>query len=96
MWAASRAASPFRHLASRGTAVPTPHAPALPLEEDTMGEFTAEISRRAESAAASLAAARADGDDYLVAVRLGELGELRRIASEHDVELTLPESTVAC
>ncbi len=60
-----------------------------------MGEFTAEISRRAASAAASLEAARAEGDDYLVAVRLGELGELRRLASEHDIDLTLPESA-AC
>jgi len=53
-----------------------------------MGNFVAELRRRAASATDSLAAARAAGDDYLVSVRLGELSELHRLAADHGVDLT--------
>jgi hypothetical protein len=53
-----------------------------------VAEFDIEISRRAASTADALAAARADGDDFLESVHLGELAELRRIAGEHGVELS--------
>ena len=52
-----------------------------------MGEFAAEISRRAVFAQRDLVRARADGDHYLASVREGELAELLRTAGENGVDL---------
>lgn len=52
-----------------------------------MDEFTAQIGARVAAARASLATARADGDDYLVSVREGELDSLARLASSHGLTL---------
>jgi len=50
-----------------------------------MSEFQQEIEARMESATASLAEARLEGDDYLTQIRLGELESLQRLAAEHQV-----------
>jgi hypothetical protein len=48
-----------------------------------MSEFQQEIQARMETAHRSLDEARAEGDEYLAQVRLGELESLERLASEH-------------
>ena len=48
-----------------------------------MSEFQQEIESRLESAEVSLAEARAQGDDYLAQVRLGEIESLQRLLAEH-------------
>lgn len=60
-----------------------------------MSEFASEVRERVEQARASLAEAEAAGDDYLVAVRLGELESLARLAGEHDVLVPGLEDEVA-
>jgi hypothetical protein len=52
-----------------------------------MTEFHNEIQRRAVEAQTSLAEARADGDDYLAEIRLGEMQSLAHIAAEHGLVL---------
>lgn len=46
-----------------------------------------ELRHRVEAARRSLAAARRDGDEYLVRIRVGELEELGRTAAGHGVEV---------
>jgi hypothetical protein len=55
-----------------------------------MTEFATQLIARVEEAAASLAQARRDGDDYLEEIRLGELESLAHLARSHGV--TLPEA----
>lgn len=60
-----------------------------------MSDFSTEIRLRVDAARRSLADARAEGDDYLVEVRLGELESLARIAADHHLTidgLTLPDA----
>lgn len=52
-----------------------------------MGEFVTEITRRLREAHASLHAARAEGDDFLVEARIAEIEDLQRLAARHDVPL---------
>ncbi|MFP5336328.1 MAG: hypothetical protein ACLGIV_13550 [Actinomycetes bacterium] len=52
-----------------------------------MSEFATEVTERIEQTRQSLAEAEADGDDYLVGVRVGELESLTRLAADHDVEV---------
>ncbi len=52
-----------------------------------MSEFATELAGRAQEAVASLREAAADGDDYLVEVRVGELQSLARLAEDNGVEL---------
>jgi hypothetical protein len=52
-----------------------------------MSEFTAEIRQRVAEAQSELAEARANGDDYLVQLSLGQLESLVRVAAEHYVLL---------
>lgn len=52
-----------------------------------MSEFASEVTERIEQTRQSLAEAEADGDDYLVGVRVGELESLTRLAVDHDVEV---------
>ncbi|MEO7745437.1 MAG: hypothetical protein ABIV05_04345 [Actinomycetota bacterium] len=52
-----------------------------------MDEFTQQISARVAAARQALQQALADGDDYLVAVREGELDSLTRLADSNDVTL---------
>jgi hypothetical protein len=51
-----------------------------------MSEFAHEIAARMDTARRSLDEARADGDDYLIQVRLGEIESLERLAADHDDE----------
>ena len=51
-----------------------------------VSEFQHEIETRMETARRSLEEARAEGDDYLIQVRLGEIESLERLAAEHDDE----------
>lgn len=48
-----------------------------------MTEFLAEIAGRMAAAQRSLEQARADGDDYLISVRLGEIESLQRLRDDH-------------
>jgi len=50
-----------------------------------MSEFGTEIAARVARTTRSLAAARAEQDDYLVSVLYGELESLARVAHDHDV-----------
>ena len=63
-----------------------------------MDAFTAQIGARIAAARTALAAAVAEGDDYRVAVREGELESLTRLASANDVDVTahepLPDATL--
>lgn len=52
-----------------------------------MSEFASEMSGRVDAARTSLVDAEAEGDDYLVDVRVGELESLARVAAEHGVEV---------
>lgn len=60
-----------------------------------MSEFASEITERVAQASSSLADAQAEGDDYLVDVRVGELEELARVAADHDVEVPGLQETLA-
>ncbi len=60
-----------------------------------MSEFRSEISSRIDRVKGDLARGAADGDDYLVAVSLGELESLARIAVEHDVPVDGVDEAVA-
>jgi hypothetical protein len=51
-----------------------------------VSEFQQEIETRMETARRSLDEARAEGDDYLIQVRLGEIESLERLVAEHDDE----------
>jgi hypothetical protein len=51
-----------------------------------MSEFLQEIRTRLDTAHRSLDEARADGDDYLVQVRLGEVESLERLEAENRAE----------
>ena len=48
-----------------------------------MTEFLQEVADRIDAARRSLDQARADGDDYLVQVRTGEIESLQRLKDEH-------------
>ena len=50
-----------------------------------MDEFTHQISARVSAARRALQQALADGDDYLVGVREGELDSLARLAESNGV-----------
>ena len=50
-----------------------------------MDEFTQQISARVSAARLALQQALADGDDYLVGVREGELDSLARLAESNGV-----------
>lgn len=50
-----------------------------------MDEFTQQISARVSAAHLALQQALADGDDYLVGVREGELDSLARLAESNGV-----------
>lgn len=50
-----------------------------------MDEFTQQISARVGAAHRALQQALADGDDYLVGVREGELDSLTRLADSNGV-----------
>ena len=52
-----------------------------------MDEFTQQISARVSAARLALEQALADGDDYLVGVREGELDSLTRLADSNGVTL---------
>jgi hypothetical protein len=52
-----------------------------------MSAFSDEVQQRVSSARRSLHQARAEGDEYLVGVRVGELESLLRMAGEHGIEL---------
>ncbi len=52
-----------------------------------MTEFLSEIRRRIAQTREDLAVARAEGDDYLLGVRLGELESLARLAAENGIEV---------
>ena len=52
-----------------------------------MDEFTQQISARVSAARQALKQALADGDDYLVGVREGELDSLTRLADSNGVTL---------
>lgn len=52
-----------------------------------MTQFQDEVQHRVDVARESLEQARAQGDDYLVEVRVGELQSLVRIAEENDVDI---------
>ncbi|HZI96289.1 MAG TPA: hypothetical protein VFD41_02050 [Actinomycetales bacterium] len=60
-----------------------------------MSEFASEMTDRVTAARTSLADAAAQGDDYLVDVRVGELESLARVAAEHDVEVPGLAETLA-
>ncbi|MFD7921860.1 hypothetical protein ACFV3R_21855 [Streptomyces sp. NPDC059740] len=53
-----------------------------------MKSFTADILQRIRNTEADLDQALASGDDHLVEVELGELEDLRRLATEHGVAVT--------
>lgn len=48
-----------------------------------MTEFLQEAAARLEAARRSLHQARAEGDDYLIQVRSGEIESLQRLMDEH-------------
>ena len=52
-----------------------------------MDEFTQQISARVSAARRALELAHADGDDYLVGIREGELDSLARLADSNGVTL---------
>ncbi len=52
-----------------------------------MDEFTQQLSARVSETRRALQQALADGDDYLVGVREGELDSLTRLAASNDVTL---------
>ncbi len=52
-----------------------------------MSELTLALRTRTQDALASLAQARADDDEQLMHVRLGELNSLARTAAEHDLDM---------
>lgn len=52
-------------------------------EEGRVDEFRNEISSRIDRLKGDVSRGRADGDDYLVEVSLGELESLARIAADH-------------
>ena len=52
-----------------------------------MDEFTQQISARVSAARQALEQAHADGDDYLVGIREGELDSLARLADSNGVTL---------
>lgn len=52
-----------------------------------MSEFANEVGERVQQARQSLAEAEAAGDDYLIAVRVGELESLGRLAADHGLEI---------
>lgn len=56
-----------------------------------MNQLRSTLLARMAAARSSLAAARSDGDDYLVAVREGELDSLTRLAVANDVDLADPD-----
>jgi hypothetical protein len=58
-------------------------------------EFHNEIRRRASEARQSLAEARATGDEYLAGIRVGEIQDLARLASEHGLVLDGVEDALA-
>lgn len=53
-----------------------------------MGEFRSAIQRRLTDAYASLRAAQAEGDHFLVDAREAEIEDLRRLAANNDVDLS--------
>jgi hypothetical protein len=53
-----------------------------------MDAFTAGLLQRIEATETDLTRARETGDEFLAEVEQGELEDLRRLASEHGVELT--------
>ena len=52
-----------------------------------MSQFASEMVDRVTEARVSLDEAHAEGDDYLVHVRIGELESLARVAADHDFEV---------
>ena len=60
-----------------------------------MEDFRNEIRLRAVEAQASLDQARAEGDDYLAEIRLGEMESLARLAAEHAIRLVDVERSLA-
>lgn len=60
-----------------------------------MSEFASELTERVHAASTSLARAEAEGDDYLVDVRLGELESLARSAADHGVDVPGLDETLA-
>lgn len=60
-----------------------------------MSEFASEMTDRVHAASTSMAHAEAEGDDYLVDVRLGELESLARSAADHGVEVPGLAETLA-
>jgi hypothetical protein len=52
-----------------------------------MTDFASEVRDRITAAKQSLSQARAEDDDYLVAVRTGELESLSRLAADNGVEV---------
>ena len=63
---------------------------ALHDPEMRVNQLQSTLAARMAAARASLATARAEGDDYLVAVREGELDSLTRLAVAHDLDLVAP------
>jgi len=60
--------------------------------EVPVSDFGAEIRASVARARRSLAAAREDGDEYLVEVLVSQLESLTRIAADHHVVLDSDES----
>lgn len=54
-----------------------------------MNEFSNQIAVRVALARSALASARAQGQDYLVTVREGELESLAHLAATHDLTIDL-------
>lgn len=52
-----------------------------------MSEMARNLRERVLEATSSLNDAAETGDDYLAEVRVGELEELQRLASEHDIDV---------
>ena len=52
-----------------------------------MSFFANQLQTRINEAKSSIAAARAEGDDYLVAVRASELADLHRLARDNGLDL---------
>jgi len=60
-----------------------------------VSEFASELTDRVHAASTSLARAEAEGDDYLVEVRLGELESLARSAADHGLDVPGLSETLA-
>lgn len=59
-----------------------------------MNELSRNLRKRVAEATVSLEDASHQGDDYLASVRVGELEDLERLATEHDIEIDGLQETI--